>query len=101
MLLAEAVETAGAEEALKAAAQRVPADPREPFEVLAGRGYRPYREGRAIRSRNCPYGALSKEFPVLVCAMNHALVGALLGGRAVRLDPRPGECCVVVEDSKN
>ena len=102
MLLAEAVEAAGAEEALKAAAQRVPADPREPAEVLAERGYRPYRDGGVIRSRNCPFRALSEEFPVLVCAMNHALVGALLGGGArVRLDPRPGECCVVVENSKN
>lgn len=102
MLLAEAVEAAGAEEALKAAAQRVPADPREPAEVLAERGYRPYRDGGVIRSRNCPFRALSEEFPVLVCAMNHALIGALLGGGAqVRLDPRPGECCVVVENSKN
>jgi hypothetical protein len=34
--------------------------------------------------------------------MNHALIGALLGGGArVRLDPRPGECCVVVDISKN
>ena len=102
MLLAEAVEAAGAEEALKAAAQRVPADPREPAEVLAERGYRPYRDGGVIRSRNCPFRALSEEFPVLVCTMNHALVGALLGsGARVRLDPRPGECCVVVENSKN
>ena len=102
MLLAEAVEAVGAEEALKAAAQRVPADPREPAEVLAERGYRPYRDGGVIRSRNCPFRALSEEFPVLVCAMNHALVGALLGGGArVRLDPRPGDCCVVVEKSKN
>lgn len=102
MLLAEAVEAASAEEALKAAARRVPADPREPVEVLAERGYRPYRDGGVIRSRNCPFRALSEEFPVLVCAMNHALIGALLGGGAqVRLDPRPGECCVVVENSKN
>ena len=102
MLLAEAVEAAGAEEALQAAARRVPADPREPVEVLAGRGYRPYRDGGVIRSRNCPFRALSEEFPVLVCAMNHALIGALLGaGAQVRLDPRPGECCVVVENSKN
>jgi len=102
MLLAEAVEAAGAEEALKAAARRVPADPREPMVVLAERGYRPYRDGGVIRSRNCPFRALSEEFPVLVCTMNHALVGALLGGGArVRLDPRPGECCVVVENSKN
>jgi predicted ArsR family transcriptional regulator len=55
-----------------------------------------------IRSRNCPFHALSGRFPVLVCAMNHALIEALLGQDArVRLDPLPGECCVVVEDSKN
>jgi predicted ArsR family transcriptional regulator len=102
MLLAEAVEASGAEEALTAAARRVPADPREPAEVLAERGYRPYRDGGVIRSRNCPFRALSEEFPVLVCAMNHALIGALLGGGArVGLDPRPGECCVVVSTSKN
>ena len=102
MLLAEAVEAASAEEALKAAARRVPADHREPVEVLAERGYRPYRDGDVIRSRNCPFRALSEEFPVMVCAMNHALIGALLGGGArVRLDPRPGECCVVIEKSKN
>jgi hypothetical protein len=102
MLLAEAVEAAGAEEALNAAARRIPADPREPMTVLAERGYRPYRDGDVIRSRNCPFHTLSGQFPVLVCAMNHALIGALLGGDAqVRLDPLPGECCVVVEDSKN
>lgn len=102
MLLAEAVEAAGAEEALIAAAGRVPADPREPVELLAERGYRPYRDGGVIRSRNCPFRALSDEFPVLVCAMNHALIGALIGdGARVRLDPLPGECCVVVEISKN
>ena len=101
-LLAEAVEATGAEEVLVAAARRVPADPREPVEVLTGRGYRPYRDGEVIRSRNCPFRALSEEFPVLVCAANHALVQALLGGGArVRLDPRPGECCVVVENSKS
>jgi len=102
MLLAEAVEAAGAEEALIAAARRVPADPREPVELLAERGYQPYRDGDVIRSRNCPFRALSDEFPVLVCAMNHALIGALIGGDVrVRLDPLPGECCVVVEISKN
>jgi predicted ArsR family transcriptional regulator len=100
MLLAEAVEAAGAEEALTAAARRVPADPGGPVEVLTDRGYRPYRDGTEIRSRNCPFRALSDEFPVLVCAMNHALIGALLGSDRVRLDPRPGECCVVVGDSK-
>jgi predicted ArsR family transcriptional regulator len=102
MLLAEAVEAAGAEEVLKAAARRVPADPREPMAVLTERGYRPYQDGGVIRCRNCPFHALSAQFPVLVCSMNHALIEALLGsGAQVRLDPLPGECCVVVEDSKN
>ena len=103
MLLAEAVEAAGAEEALKAAARRLPADPREPVVVLAERGYRPYRDGTEIRSRNCPFHALSGQFPVLVCAMNHALIEALLGGDArVRLDPTTGRVLnYVVEDSKN
>jgi predicted ArsR family transcriptional regulator len=103
MLLAEAVEAAGAEEALTAAARRLPADLREPLVVLTERGYQPYRDGAVIRSRNCPFQALSGQFPVLVCAMNHALIETLLGagGARVRLDPLPGECCVVVEDSKN
>src|ERR1700735_259382 len=67
MLLAEAVEAAGAEEALKAAARRIPADPREPVVILAERGYRPYRDGGVIRCRSCPFRALSDEFPVQVC----------------------------------
>ena len=29
------------------------------------------------------------------------LSGASAGGLTARLDPRPGECCVVLEESKN
>ncbi|MFJ2786779.1 MULTISPECIES: helix-turn-helix domain-containing protein [unclassified Streptomyces] len=57
-----------------------------------------------VRMRNCPFHSVAERFPPLVCGMNLALLEGLLGtGGAVRarMDSRPGECCVVVEDSKN
>ncbi|MFJ9078657.1 helix-turn-helix transcriptional regulator [Streptomyces sp. NPDC102278] len=94
--------------------------------VLADRGYEPHledagsREGvqapegaegtaeaasRVVRMRNCPFHAVSERFPPLVCGMNLALLEGLLGAGdgpvRARMDARPGECCVVVEDSKN
>jgi predicted ArsR family transcriptional regulator len=115
-LLAETVERAGADLDLQAAARRAgtetgrqiaaaaaerpgPAADVEP--VLAARGYEPYRDGDALRLRNCPFASLSAEFPVLACAMNLSLVEGLLDGlgqdqgRAV-LDPGPDRCCVAV-----
>jgi predicted ArsR family transcriptional regulator len=73
--------------------------------ALAARGYEPYREGTGLRLRNCPFHALAVEFPPLVCGMNLALLEGLLEGleptgMTARMDPRPGECCVVL-DSKN
>jgi predicted ArsR family transcriptional regulator len=71
--------------------------------MLRARGYEPYRDGGALRLRNCPFANLAHEFPVLVCAMNLALVEGLLDGigqpdgRAV-MDPAPGRCCVAVHD---
>jgi predicted ArsR family transcriptional regulator len=115
-LLAEAVEQAGADLELQAAARRAgraagrrrPAgDPVPPVErVLAARGYEPYRDGAALRLRNCPFAHLAAEFPVLVCGMNLALVEGLLeglgepAGRAV-MDPAPGRCCVAVTSKDN
>ncbi|RFS83951.1 transcriptional regulator [Actinomadura spongiicola] len=73
--------------------------------VLAERGYGPVRDedGAVVRMRNCPFGAVAEEFPPLVCGMNLALLEGLVEGSGVRvrLDPRPGWCCVVAEDSKN
>jgi predicted ArsR family transcriptional regulator len=112
-LLAEAVEEAGADLELQAAARRsgraegrrlAAAGPaREVEGVLADRGYEPYRDGTALRLRNCPFANLAAEFPVLVCAMNLALVEGLLeglGGPAGRalMEPAPGRCCVAVPD---
>ncbi|MER7184801.1 transcriptional regulator [Streptomyces hyaluromycini] len=94
----------------------------EAMEMLAARGYEPHLEdagdaggaeaaegatGAAapvVRMRNCPFHAVAERFPPLVCGMNLALLEGLLGtGGPVRarMDARPGECCVVLESSKN
>ncbi|MEU6478000.1 helix-turn-helix domain-containing protein [Streptomyces sp. NPDC047017] len=128
-LLAEAAEQAGLDAGLCAAARRrgealrgsaAPCgDLEEAMEMLAARGYEPHLEsdevppggegapGTAapvVRMRNCPFHAVSERFPPLVCGMNLALLEGLLGTDGsvrARMDARPGECCVVVESSKN
>lgn len=125
-LLAEAAEEAGLDAGLGAAARRrgealrgaaAPCgDLDEAMDVLAARGYEPHlveggtSEGGAeaappvVRMRNCPFHAVSERFPPLVCGMNLALLEGLLGTDGsvrARMDARPGECCVVVELSKN
>ncbi|MEV6248754.1 helix-turn-helix domain-containing protein [Streptomyces sp. NPDC051742] len=57
-----------------------------------------------VRMRNCPFHAVAERFPPLVCGMNLALLEGLLGVDGpvrARMDARPGECCVVIESSKN
>ncbi|MER6468894.1 helix-turn-helix transcriptional regulator [Streptomyces collinus] len=92
------------------------------MEVLAARGYEPHLESGegapgtegtgdpaeeptpVVRMRNCPFHAVAERFPPLVCGMNLALLEGLLGADGAvraRMDARPGECCVVVEPSKN
>ncbi|MER6319063.1 helix-turn-helix domain-containing protein [Streptomyces sp. NPDC001581] len=129
-LLAEAAEQAGLDAGLCAAARRRgealrgSAEPcgglEEAMEVLAARGYEPHLEGvgnaegeaagevgtaaPVVRMRNCPFHAVAERFPPLVCGMNLALLEGLLGADGpvrARMDARPGECCVVLEDSKN
>ncbi|MFJ5141878.1 helix-turn-helix transcriptional regulator [Streptomyces sp. NPDC088707] len=94
----------------------------EAMKTLAARGYEPHLEaaehaedptdaesaedtaGTTLRMRNCPFHAVAERFPPLVCGMNLALLEGLLGADGAvraRMDARPGECCVVVEDSKN
>jgi predicted ArsR family transcriptional regulator len=76
--------------------------------LLAERGYEPRLEetddGAVLRMANCPFHALSERHPPLVCGMNLALLEGLLedaSGLRVRMDARPGQCCTVVESSKN
>jgi predicted ArsR family transcriptional regulator len=109
-LLAEVVDQAGLEPELQAAARRAgeaaPAGG-EVEELLAERGYQPWRDGSTIRLRNCPFHVLAREFPPLVCGMNLALLEGLLAGCdagrewTARMDPRPGECCVVLDSKIN
>ncbi|MEU1124618.1 helix-turn-helix domain-containing protein [Streptomyces sp. NPDC005899] len=94
----------------------------EALAVLATRGYEPRIEGGegarqvegdaatagvetpVIRMRNCPFHVVAERFPPLVCGMNLALLEGLLGSGGpvrARMDARPGECCVVIESSKN
>ncbi|MFF7358647.1 helix-turn-helix transcriptional regulator [Streptomyces filipinensis] len=94
----------------------------EAMAMLAARGYEPHLEGAAgiqdaegakgataeaepvVRMRNCPFHAVAERFPPLVCGMNLALLEGLFGTDGpvrARMDARPGECCVVVESSKN
>jgi predicted ArsR family transcriptional regulator len=110
-LLAEAVERSGADEALYGVARRSGQEMgvaagagADPVEVLAGRGYEPEVDDRAVRLRNCPFHQLAERFPPLVCGMNLALVEGVLEGAGAgdwraRLDPAPGYCCVTL--SKN
>ncbi|MEV6682330.1 helix-turn-helix domain-containing protein [Streptomyces erythrochromogenes] len=125
-LLAEAAEQAGLDAGLRAAARRRGETLRgaaapcggleEAMELLAARGYEPHLEegvegeggeagpGAVVRMRNCPFHAVAERFPPLVCGMNLALLDGLIGTDGpvrARMDARPGECCVVVEASKN
>jgi predicted ArsR family transcriptional regulator len=68
---------------------------------LTSQGYEPYEDDGVTRLRNCPFDRLAERHRELVCGANLALVEALieahgLVGVRAALDPRPGECCVVV-----
>jgi predicted ArsR family transcriptional regulator len=74
--------------------------------ALAACGFEPYAAGGELRARNCPFHALAAERPALMCGLGGALVEGVLHGlgdteHEVRLDPLPGECCVVVRSKTN
>jgi predicted ArsR family transcriptional regulator len=119
-LLAEVVDITGAEPQLqrsarshgasagRAARRQAPAEPDADLVTgaLSAQGYQPYRDGTDIRLRNCPFDALASRYPPLICGMNLALLEGLLDGAGVAalnaaLDPRPGDCCVVLRRSRN
>jgi predicted ArsR family transcriptional regulator len=69
-------------------------------DALESRGYAPAVSDDGIRLRNCPFHHLVTDHLDLVCMLNRDLLGAAvttaeLGLRA-DLDPRPGQCCVVL-----
>ncbi len=70
--------------------------------ILRREGYEPRRGTPGeIWLRNCPFHALAREDPDVVCAANHAFIRGLVRGMGAAgvqaaLDPAPGRCCVVL-----
>ncbi|WP_255609401.1 metalloregulator ArsR/SmtB family transcription factor [Micromonospora sp. PLK6-60] len=105
-VLASAVERAGAEPAAYAAAREQGAKLAggELIPRLAALGYEPFEDADGtIRLRNCPFHALARAHPPLVCGLNLALLAGLAGdgGLDARLDPRPTGCCVALTSKNN
>jgi predicted ArsR family transcriptional regulator len=115
-LLADAVDEAGADRLLQAAAERegerqgrAEAAPGSGeldavAAALERRGYEPDREEDRLWLRNCPFHELSGANPPVICGMNLALLTGLVrglgaGGLDARVHPGPGRCCVVISNS--
>jgi len=70
--------------------------------VLAELGFEPRHEGTAgLVLGNCPFHALAKRHPELICGINHALVQGIIDGLGAetvqaRLEARSRDCCVQV-----
>jgi predicted ArsR family transcriptional regulator len=70
-------------------------------EVLEEYGFEPVHDGERVILRNCPFHALARHAPELVCAMNRAFIEGLLRGLgndtvAAELAPAEGRCCVTL-----
>lgn len=71
-------------------------------DILRDRGYEPYvEEDGTLRLRSCPFHAVSRYAPELVCRMNRAFIEGIVGGLGNRtltaaLEPIPGQCCVAL-----
>jgi predicted ArsR family transcriptional regulator len=69
---------------------------------LRERGYEPYRDGDALRLRNCPFHAVAQRHPDVVCDMNLALLRGLADpATEVALEPGPGRCCVALRTARS
>lgn len=108
-ILADAVEEAGVEPALVAAARRRgraeavhlentdlrddTGDPR--VAKLRRLGYEPYVDGELVRLRNCPFDGVARANPPVACGASLAFIEGLCGAGA-RLEPGRGGCCAVL-----
>jgi predicted ArsR family transcriptional regulator len=63
-------------------------------------GYAPVADNGQTRALNCPFHLLAQRRREVTCGMNVALLDSALEaggiGGTVKLDPRPGYCCVAV-----
>ena len=71
-------------------------------EILRDRGYEPYpAEDGSLRLRSCPFHAVARHAPELVCRMNREFIEGIVRGIGnqtleAALEPTPGQCCVVL-----
>ena len=73
--------------------------------VLGESGYEPRREPGGVSLVNCPFHALARDYPDLVCGLNLDLLQGLVSGLdrtdlQARLDPGPGRCCVRLDQAQ-
>lgn len=76
----------------------------DPMPVLGRNGFEPRIADGVITLGNCPFHNLARNHPDLVCGMNLHLLEGLLEGLpcqayTAKLEPSPGNCCVVLEVS--
>jgi predicted ArsR family transcriptional regulator len=108
--LQDAARRLGAQLAQRGLAGRgQPGDARDLPRVLSAHGYDPALQnagrGGVIRLRNCPFHHLAQRHRELVCGMNLSLIGGMVEGLRLPgwqpvLDPRPGHCCVAIEEDQ-
>jgi predicted ArsR family transcriptional regulator len=71
-------------------------------DVLEDVGFEPFASsGGDLRTRNCPFDPLSRQYPSVVCRTAIEFVGGVIDGVGaspleVSRDERPDRCCVVV-----
>lgn len=76
---------------------------RNTLEVLRAAGFEPRRDSNGeIVLENCPFAALQRETPTLICGMNLALCRGLVAGLqaarwTAKLEPGVGRCCVLIQ----
>jgi predicted ArsR family transcriptional regulator len=119
-LFGEAIERAGADQSLYAAARddgfaagRALAQTSDAVsleqvgDILRERGYEPYAGDGHVRMRNCPFHSVARQFPSLTCGMNIALLEGVLQGCGladryrVRTDPQGDSCCAAITSINN
>jgi predicted ArsR family transcriptional regulator len=81
-------------------------DPPDLEGLLRERGYEPFHDDDGVvRLRNCPFHAVARRHPEVVCDMNHSLLRGLLVGLGARdieavLEPGPERCCVAIKPTR-
>jgi predicted ArsR family transcriptional regulator len=70
-------------------------------EQLEANGYEPYRDGQAIRLRNCPFDQIAQSHRSLTCGANLGLIQGFLSGLELPgvqagIEPAAGRCCVAL-----